>query len=365
MKKLNLFLLSAFLLGVISCSSDDDSSSGDLTQIDPNPVEETALDATTVSENITINGLAKIDGDAPAPTGNISFTLPVAEQSAFLQTGFELNFDAPSNYRGAYIQIASEDGTIAPGYFDTGVQALRARNAKQKNTKNRLFGKQAKMDDRNIFIDFAFDEKVSPGKFCYFICIYDDAGNISDPIEVCVEVEAWGGNNNFAGTWNFVKEVEDGITIPIGEESCDDYEYTISCSNQESLTIDRDYCYIIESFAITFSEDGTYEYISKDSNVSIDNQATAEACSPVFGPRQEETYTSKGRWAYDEEEKRLTLVEFEYREVDGNGEVSENSSLEGELVFDGGITLTGSEFTLTESYNEDGINETYQYFFTR
>ncbi len=359
MKKIILFFAAAMLLTAIGCSSDD-GETGDLTSVGSNPVEDTVLDAATVSEGVSILGGQKIATGAPTPNGEIAApTLATTEQSAFLASGFEIEFDAPANYAGSYIQFKSTDGTIAPGYFD--IPAIGSNFP----SKNNFLGKAIKMNENYVDIDVNFNEKVTPGTFCYLICIYDEAGNISLPVEVCVEVEAWGGNANLTGVWSYIKQIENGeTTILAGEEECDEYERTITCTNEETIVINKDYCDIIDSLVITFNEDGTYEYTSIGSYTSLDYTATQEACAPVFGAERKETDISKGNWAYDEEEKRLTLVEFSYKD-DNGGEISEGTNEDGDLVFEGAITLTGSEFTIVESYTELGITETYQYFFSK
>ncbi|TPN83529.1 hypothetical protein [Aquimarina algicola] len=364
MKTLQLYLCLSICMAIISCSSDDsDSNSGDLTSVESNPQEETVLEASLVSKGISVRGAERKAGTPPTPNGNISFTLENNEnQSAFLNSGFDIDFNAPDSYAGAYLQIKSGEETAAD-YLDIPRDAL-FRSA----SNNKRFLKSGKEDEGEFGFDVDFSNDIPPGKFCYIICIYDDNGNISNPVEVCVEVEAWGGNINFAGDWNYTKQIEnDNTTISLGEEECDNFTRTISCTDStESVTVDKDYCTIIDSLIITFNEDGTYEYTTKDRNTRIDFNATQDACSAVYTSEEKETYMSKGKWAYDEEEKKLTLVEFEYIiRNETTQEVEEGLEEDGDLVFDGTITLSGSEFTLKEVYTDGDETESYEYFFEK
>ncbi|WP_062059078.1 hypothetical protein [Aquimarina longa] len=367
MKKITAFLSILLALTFVGCSSDDDSNTNtnkDLSSALPDPQEETELDANKVSKDIKIRGAKKIEAAAPTPTGTLAFNLDKTDQSAFLNSGFDIEFNAPQNYKGAYLQVLSKDGSPASEYFDI------PSNFYSSSSSKTLLNKSAKTeeDENDYRIEVNFGAKIAPGKFCYAICIYDEDGNISQPIQVCVEVEAWGGNTNFIGTWNYKKQIKDNTTtINAGEENCDDYEYTINCNNESTLTINKDYCYITNTLPITFNADGTYEYTSNGTNTRIDYEKTRSTCTPTFTAVKNDSYYSKGYWAYDEEEKKLTLVEFEYKDDNGNGDISEGTNEDGELVFDGKITLTNSDFTLTESYNDGNDNEveTYQYFFSK
>ncbi|WP_108869871.1 hypothetical protein [Aquimarina aquimarini] len=358
MKKINLFFLSCLLFGAISCSSDDDNQSDTQNNVDPNPVEETALNANTVSKDISIEGATRITGAAPTPNGDIPFSMSETTQSGFLNSGFDISFSAPQNYAGAYLLIKSNDGTMASDYFDV-PKSTALRSAPKKSAN--IFSKQSKVDN-NIEIEVDFGNAIPPGKFCYLLCIYDDNGNISEPVEVCVEVEAWGGNSALVGTWNYTKQIENGVTILPGEKSeCEDI--TLNCSNNQELVVEDFYCYILDSFKLTINSDGTYEYRSDDTNTGFNYSASTERCEPVFDTQESGYYVSKGKWAYDEEEKRMTLVEFEYLEAYGD-QVYEGTSENGYVDFDGSTVIDGSSMVIKFSY-EENITYNIEFFLSK
>ncbi len=357
MKKINLFLLSTLFLGVISCGSDDDAS-GELVSVDPNPVEDTILDENTVSQGISVDGATRVTGNAPTPTGGITFTPSTTTQSAFLSNGFNIRLTAPDVATGAYLQVV-QDGTPAGDYFDISLAAFRASALQNKKSG---FMKNSKMMENEVEIDVDFGETVTPGKFCYLLCIYDEAGNISEPVEICVEVEAWGGNPNIVGTWNFVKAVENGNTQLLGEEDCEDT--TVFCNDQTEITVENAYCDTLLSLPVTFNADGTYEYVETSKYTEINYGASSETCTATFEAEKDEKYTSRGNWAYDEEEKKLTLVEFTYID-EYDGQVNNGVEEDGYLLFDGDASVTASTLVIKQTFEEAGISETFEIFFEK
>jgi len=367
MKKINLLLGIAITAGVISCSKDDDSAGG-LVNVDPNPVEDTVLDVNAVSQGITVNGAIKNSGAAPAPSGDITFTPNSTNQSAFLNNGFDIRLTVPDNYAGSYLVVVQENNTQAGEYIDIPASAGRSTTANSANAKkNSIIGKASrKLMDNEIEIDVDFDEAVTPGKFCYLLCIYDAAGNVSEPTEICVEVEAWGGNQNLVGSWNFSKAeytygTETETQVP-GVEDCG--ESTLTCSNQTEINIENAYCDTLNSLVIVFNADGTYRFDSDETYTDYNYEASREACEAVFNDTVNSTSYSKGQWAYDEEEKILTLVEFEYQESDfnnGEPEIIPN----GDLLFSGSLQIDGSSFNIFEEDDFQGENEVSKVYFSR
>ncbi len=362
MKKTYLCFLAAVSLAIVSCG-DDDSNDNGLITVNPDPTEEIALDPSNVSENIIIANGTKVEGDAPAPNGDLSFSLTETNQSAFQKSGFEITFNAPANYAGSYIQVVSSNGTKASSYWDvSGFGKTKSSQQKSKRNKKRAITTTAKQLEDEVEIDVDFENTITAGTFCYFICIYDTDGNISEPVEVCVEVEAWGGNPNVTGTWNYIKTVTNGETIELGQENFCEGDITITCDNQNTILIDEAWCYVTTSLIMNFNEDGTYSYTEKYFNSKALNYDTTQAnCEATFDSDEEESiYVSKGNWAYDEEEGNLTLVEFEWTD-DGVSESSED----GNLVFNGKAEITGTSLIIKEEDTEDDFNYSSEFYFNR
>lgn len=359
MKKAYLCAVASLFLVTVSCS-DDDSDTAFVT-VDPNPSEEVALNPDDVSGDIIIENGTIISGDAPTPIGTVDFSLDETTQSGFQKNGFNIIFDAPTNYAGAYIQVQSTDGTMAGNYWNV-ASPTRSNNITNRKRKNILSQRVSKVNDQEVEIDVDFEDTVTAGTFCYVICIYDTDGNISQPIEVCVEVEAWGGNPNLIGTWNYTKQVFNGETFSVGDEDCD--ESTVFCNNQDQLVVANAYCNTVTSLPITFNADGTYEYLATGTYTDFDYEASADSCQPVFQDVENESYRSIGNWAYDEEEQRLTLVEFEYIETAGD-ETYEGTDENGDLLIDADSEITSNSLILRETYTDGDITENFEIFFNR
>lgn len=356
MKKIYLFTV-VFLL-VVSCNKD--KLNIEAPSDDVNSAEQVALNPDDVSDGILIENAINKTGNAPSPSGTIAFNLDETTESAFQKNGFDITFNAPDNYAGAYIQLKYEDGTMAKDYWD----APKVVNvfSKSANTKNKgvFVQKRNKLNqDQEILIDIDFEDSVPAGTFCYFICIYDTNGNISQPTEVCVEVESWGGNSNIVGTWNFVKEVDNDETITVGTMDCEDS--TVYCNNNNTnLVVENAYCWTIVSIPLTFNEDGTYSYTSNAKSRDIDYQLSQENCEAFFEEEKEDKYFSKGKWAYDEEEEILTLVEFEYRET--YNDMTESVTREnGELLYNGKTSVSSNDLIISLDGELDGDGTVYEY----
>lgn len=357
MKKVTLCLIVSIFLSVLSCSDDDSSPAS--TNIEPDASEEVSLDPTEISENISIVNGEKKAGNPPTPNGAIAFSMPTNNQSGFQNNGFDISFNAPASYAGAYIQIKGENGDIAPEYFD-----VKPGKSSYDNKKRKFFKTSEKLNDNDITIDVDFNENVTAGTFCYIICIYDNQGNISDPVEVCVEVEAWAGNPNLVGTWELYKSEytygDETQTEEINVEFCESYSLYCS-STQQQIDVEDGICETLISADLILNADGTYTYNETQTGHIVDYEASNDNnCSPVLVD-DNDSYYSKGNWAYDEEEQRFTLVEFEWQEDNWPLEIEEN----GYLLFDGALELDNSNFVISGEDTFEGITETFKSFFRK
>ncbi|MBM1108138.1 hypothetical protein JQC67_18445 [Aurantibacter crassamenti] len=371
MRKVNVFLTSCLAIAALSCSKDDAKELAS----DPDPdgvnaQEEVLLDVNAVSNGVTIDGATKKQG-SPVPNGDIEFSLDYKKQTAFQKNGFNIEFKAPEGFAGAYVQLKDENG-MADTYFDIPASATTGVSNKAPKTiergffanKNAAKGSLASKGE-DTSIDVNFEAAVSAGTFCYIICVYDGQGFVSQPSEVCVTVESWGGNVNLVADWEFTKEVDNGETINVGEEYCDDYDYTrnLDCNSGVTKEVTVDYCYTTDGLEITFKSDGSYSYVSDDTDKDVDWDASEASCELVY-VEENSSYSSKGNWAYDEEQSRLTLVEFEYTDT-YDGQTENGVEEDGYLIFDGKITLTADNLVITETDTYEGEEEVYQYHFNK
>ncbi|WP_042257089.1 hypothetical protein [Cellulophaga lytica] len=357
MKKINIMIVCFLALNFFSCSSDDDSSSKN-NDAEINAQEDEPLEINSVSSALIIEGATKKTGTL-TPTGGLEFTMDYSKQSAFQKNGFEIEFNSASNYTGVYIQLKDENGT-ADSYFDVPRSEIYVSGKGEQTKKSRGFlkGKSAgKENDAIIEVNLA--ETVTAGTFCYVICLYDGEGNISEPTEVCVTVEAWGGNSDLVGTWNYTKQIENGREIKVTEEDCESFTNNI-CNEEYSV----DECDILNSIQLKFNNDGTYELNTSQAEKYLNYQESEAACEVIY-KESDFTYKSTGKWAYNEEENRLTLVIFS--DVFDYGDEIESETYEfGDLGLDGPLDISNSTLKITESDSYDGVEiDIYEYFFEK
>ncbi|WP_245799641.1 hypothetical protein [Cellulophaga omnivescoria] len=357
MKKINIMLVCFLALNFFSCSSDDDSSVKN-NDAEINAQEDEPLEINSVSSALIIEGATKKTGTL-TPTGGLEFSMDYSKQSAFQKNGFEIEFNSAADYTGVYIQLKDENG-MADSYFDVPRSEIYVSGKGEQTKKNRGFlkGKSAGKEN-DAAIEVNLDESVTAGTFCYVICLYDAQGNISEPTEVCVTVEAWGGNSDLVGTWNFTKEISDGDEVKVNEQDCFTFDYTLC--NEEVIVEE---CSTVNFLKIKFNNDGTFTYNNSFSDKNINWIDSDEACEVIYDNDESSSDTS-GKWAYNEEKNQLTLVAFSETETYNDEEESyvyENGSLD----IEGEVTVSGSSLIIKELFENVGLEEDiYEYYFKK
>ncbi|WP_430907242.1 hypothetical protein [Maribacter sp. 2-571] len=353
----------AALVMMASCGKDDDGGSAGEMAEQAELLEQTPLEANTIADNVMIQGATKEEGAPPTPNGAISMDISEAGKTAFLNEGFTIPVSSDGDITGAYLRFKANDGTVSDSYYDIDINANQVFDKAARKT---VFQRAArtlasKVDEANLDIDFS--AQIEPGTFCYEICVYDAEGNISDPSEVCVTVESWGGNAAVVGKWSLVKEeytyAGTTETYNIGEPDCD--TWTTSCANEQELEITV--CYTQEYGTLEIKADGSYSIDFKGADQDYDDAAASE-CELVYTEDSTYRYQSTGNWAYVTAENRLTLVEYGYTvEEDGETEVASVENGEAELLYDGKAEVNGNSFVLIEVSDYDSSVEDISKFY--
>lgn len=309
--KNNLKTLVLALLVIFAACSKDETSGNDDQAIEE--LENTSLQANDVADNVVIQGGTKNEGTPPTPNESISLDVSSSSNVALLGEGFDVSISSNASVTGAYLQFKSDDGSISDSYYDIDLNA----NSTTGKSARRLFGSKknktsftSKEDETTLDVDF--NANIEPGTFCYVICVYDDEGNISAPQEVCVTVEAWGGNSEVVGKWNFVKEEEtfagETSTSLVGEESCSE-PFEFFCDNENMIQLSYS-CYTVGDAFIRFNEDGTFEFASNDSSKIVNQEASASECSAIY-EEYEDNSVGSGQWAYNSDSQKFILVIYQ------------------------------------------------------
>ncbi len=356
MRKVSLPVIYIFaVLAITSCGDDDPG-------VDPNIeianaqnlTEERSIPVSELSQGVSISGGTKQSGSAPAPTGTLDFQIGSNSQEAFQGTGFDITFSSNDDIAGAYIQLLDVDGTKVEGYFDVPADKFSTNGRRGPGTKSSSVGRRTAEGDLLINVDF--DQVIEPGQFCYEICIYDAIGNISVVEQVCVEVEAWGGNASIVGEWIFDRSAPDDE---------DNDLTTVECQGGQLL---QDVLYskvLRDDWIFVLNADGSYyeEYFVEEE--ILDEQQSSATCTAVYAEAtvtEDDTYL--GFWAFNETDETLTVVDFEHQDrLDpNNNEVYDD----GQLYFEGvKAEVINGELVLTEVDIEDGVEVEYKVFFKR
>ena len=378
-KPLVLLTILITLLLIASCSTDDgtETMTEEVTEesteeseqesseesMQETPSEETlsAEASNTIIDNVIILGGTKIVGLPPAPNNGIALSLPEVDSTGIVEEGFEIPLFSPDDITGVYLQFKAIDGAVSESYYDINLDdhfetptpdAKSSKRDKGFGKKGKSFGEKsrnlmAKMDEGSLDIDLGSD--IGPGEFCYIICAYDDAGNISAPVEVCITINAFGGNAALIGEWSLLRyeDTLNGVTEieTVGEEYC----FETSCET-EAYNI------------IIFNADGTYENKARYDQRDINGEYGAEF----------DEYIYRGKWSFPEAEgSDLVIVDYFISETDEDGAEEETYAVgDGEVYVTAAeeIELSSEELVFIFEYDDDGdgiIEETSRVIFEK
>ncbi len=311
--------------------------------------------------NVLIKGGERIEGLPPTPNGAITMDLSDASIDAYLNEGFDIPIVSDADVVGAYIQFRAEGEGISTSYYNVNLQENNAFSAKAtKMPASRafkggsLFGKPT---FKNLDVDFS--PEIAPGEFCYLISVYDANGDVSDPQEVCVTVNSWGGYDALVGEWHYTKAETyffDGTTEirAVETETCS--QQSFECSNGSSL--EYDFCFTKQSETFMFNSDGTYTHTYGQIGKDIDAVASDVNCEIVLTDTAL-SYVINGNWSYNPEKEELIIVEYELNYAGSAGPFSEIAEPGSGYLYDlNNVVVDNSSFSwgypLGTDLNGDG-----------
>ena len=379
-KSIFLFAFLCFAFTITSCSNDDnettpptvsndDNETTPPTVVDPFAGNSSVEDAviTISNDDIDVAAIGGVIKSTPlVANGDIEMTVPTTEPLAFPEedasgiSGFKIELAPQNDFDGIYVQL---DG--ATDYLDIPKSSLTL-------IEDEFTGKtSARNEDANYELNIDLGSEVTPGTFCYDICIYDSFGNISNPIEVCVTVKFFGGNSALVGEWNLntvkITEGDTNSEYASGETICKP-TYTQECNTGEVKQLKE--CEFLPGINVVFNQDGTYisKFISNGTDY-YEALLDYDTCEVVEYPSDNVTSREQeGKWSYDldgKNQKRLILITYKetIKYTDDSGKEDEEIKYgSGETDLDENVlNVIENSFDITfpEEEEDEGIRTYY------
>lgn len=346
LKNLKPLLLVLITVLLFSCSNDNPTfydvvaGGSDDSSEDEGGSTNYGVVAQTILENLIIEGgLISKDDEVTTKLPKISNTFDfIVPKYGFLKNGFPIKFNEGSDIPlGVYIQIKTTEGKLSKGHT-------------------------AFVNDSNIeaYNYVHFSDEIEAGDFCVELYFLTSEG-LTDPIEFCIEVPEWGGDNKVTGDWEIYYEYEfydakKNIIYKDEYTSFLEEEKKYECASGGSITtfLYRD---IISDSQFVLNENGSFHYLNEVSSESLNMEETQNSCAVVWEvvADDEDFEEENGKWFYDEKKAVLYMVSFEGREDrDDDFETYEYGELYDYKVF---TEIKGLKLVEIE----DEENENYEY----
>jgi hypothetical protein len=286
-------------------------------------------DAAALSKAVKVWHGTRVTGTPPAPTNNANS--PVLDWISDHQTikavagryGIIQPTVVSGSVAGYYIQING-----APDFFKVDYSKPRNIGGRYgtpnahlpKGLQNhRIFGTDSTGNNLDSAIVISIPSTIQPGTFCATYCAYDDAGNISNLITVCVEVVAFGGDGSasyLSGLWHITGQKDGSSPDWAPVLSTDTTYWSFTCVNNMlsetcptsncTFTDYAAYIYADTKADLNFGGDGglryDYNYVEKSLDLS-----TSTCSNPVYTNSGEDEQIS-GAWSYTATTKKLIIV---------------------------------------------------------
>jgi hypothetical protein len=350
MKQTFLILVAIVSLATFSCKKDkNDGNTND---------NLPALDANKVTDWLQVEGATKRTGNPPAPNGATAPKISITDNKAtgIVDDGFFGLFGTEGTYTGAYVKVKGADT-----YLDIDLSSSAARKAKQARIgKNQ---RTTEVDELDIFFGLS-DESVI-GTFCYEICLYDEAGQVSNIVEICVTVNNVGGNDQLVGKWQYSKVQEYNSIGQLIDEDIITYgeEYYEKCGEYYDVELGQ-YIYSdsfrVKSYSwIELLSNGNYTDNYKD----VLQGSIPAACSESSDdyPNNEDYDLYAGKWSYNPSTNKVIIIDQKDYEYYGSSQQVEDIYDIPEIYFDAILQSVNNTSLVLKQNFPDGSYELYTF----
>jgi hypothetical protein len=266
--------------------------------------DEKPLDVNVVANSFRITDAITKTGNPPSPSTSAGAPrirqTPLTKQAIISDVIFQIPINLTnlniSELGGVYIQIVGSNK-----YFDVPVSSINLRKVATSQSSIIL------NDDTSGIVNI--DPGVlEPGTFCVSYCVYNAQNIVSNSVQICYEVEQFGGADFVQGNWSIYKSesFNEGSlqwqtdnypkseTYTSDEVNCDSSIFYNILGNYNS---NSSYFFNIETTSISFKEIATKQIQDKNYVCANNGQSriiNAEGFDDV-----------SGNWSYDEDNNRL------------------------------------------------------------
>lgn len=269
--------------------------------------DEQPLDANLVANSFRITGAITETGNPPSPSASAG--APRIRQTPLIKQAIisDVNFQIPINLTnlniselgGVYIQIVGSNK-----YFDVPGSSINLRKSSTSQSSIIL------NDDSTgtVTID---PGTLEPGTFCVSYCVYNTQNQVSNIVQICYEVEQFGGADFVQGNWNVYKS--ESFNEGSLEWQTNNYPYTETYTSDE-VQCDSSTFYNVPG---NYSSNNSYFFNISTSSLSIKGIATKQiqdknyVCANNGQSRiinAEGFDESLGNWSYDEDNNRILFL---------------------------------------------------------
>ncbi|TRX59430.1 hypothetical protein FNH22_09720 [Fulvivirga sp. M361] len=352
----NQLLFSLLALFFLAACGDDDTPAAEEEKI---PV---AIDnPDEVTNALTVEGATLKTGTPPAPSNDTA--APVLDENIGdlkVITGTDLivpiNETNSGDVAGVYIQVkgASEYYDVPASKLATGGRIAFGRLQKTGRT----------MEDLTLSV--GIPDNLSPGEFCVLYCVYDQESRVSNIIEECITVLAFGGEESAFLTdneWEMVSQYEfeeySGSTYEeetlVGVTNEETYTSSIPCDDQSSQEVEVTELRRIDYIYAAFSKEGGFQFKISEYEKERDYEKTNCTDGLIY---EEKTVveTFDGAWSYDSNTAKITLIGT-IEDDDIDSEFEESTFVE---IYD--VVLENGNLKLSNEEGTKGSGEDYYYF---
>jgi hypothetical protein len=205
------------------------------------------------------------------------------------------------------------------------------------------------LDEIIVIIDL--DDASNPEEFCYEYCLYDADNNVSNIVEVCVNIADWSEIGQLVGKWKFYKLVE---RSNLGEIAIQDFWW----GKVDSLDCDDTVVNIRFYGSMEFDANGEFFEILK----TVHDNGFSTECATLYGFNNNGESVNKviGKWAYNQLTNSITVII--YSQIENEGSVFETVTNENYVFLsDYKFNLVNNEFVI-EGENSDGSGYSSTYY---